>query len=479
MNNKFFLPILLYVFVVYALSARGKCIVKKPEKIHKPKPINSAKYVVDAQMFIQGYEWGPAIPKIVVEFEDKVTGVDKDTFILKTGNITRVILDVYNSNKDGKQKKQSTNFVTFDLKVCTVFIDLINSSIGDASPFTFDYATSRSVWPEMLDLNLELVENKSFKVGKTVYGKDIAFKTFTKNLMENYVIPESANWEKDKFTLGDITLQRASFTPKSAKRDGVKNPLIIWLHGAGEGGVDVDIALLGNEVTALARKDIQKYFTTKKQKAAYILVVQTPTIWMDKSDGTYNTDIEPGKKQTSIYEDALFAAIKDYVTNNKDIDTKRIYVGGCSNGGYMTMDLMFEHAYMNKNVSDEMIEGAKNANIWFLQSEDDTTIDPLSSTIPAYYRLLKAGAKNVHLTLTDEVRGEDYPNAHYMGHYSWVYAFNDNVKTEFDNAKALADFENVTFDKETGLITSTKNYITHANCTKKGNMWAWLAEQSM
>ena len=497
MNNKFFIPILLYVFAVFTLSAWGKCAVDKNGKIilkkgkthHKPSQSEKAKYAVDAQMFVQGYEWGPAIPKVIVEFEDKVSGVDKDTFVLKTGDSSRVILDAYNCDIDGKQKKYPTKYVAFDLKVSTVFIEFLGASMGDASPFTYDFVTGRNLWAETFNLDLDLAVNKSFKVGKTVYGKDNAFKTFTKNLMENYVVPEAADWEKDKFTLGDITLQRASFTPKGAKEDGVKNPLIIWLHGAGEGGIDVDITLLGNEVTALAKEGIQKYFTTKKQKGAYVLAVQTPTMWMDKGDGTYNDSIEAGKRQTSKYDAVLFAAIKDFVANHKDIDTKRIYLGGCSNGGYMTMNLMFEHgeyfsayypiceAYMNKNISDDMIEDVKDYNIWFLQSEDDTTVNPLSSTIPAYYRLLKAGAKNVHFTLTDKVVGEDDPEALYMGHYSWVYAFNDNVKTQFDNAKALADVENVTYD-EAGVVNSTNNYVTNANCTKKGNMWTWLAEQS-
>ncbi|OUM56821.1 hypothetical protein PIROE2DRAFT_18409 [Piromyces sp. E2] len=191
-----------------------------------------------------------------------------------------------------------------------------------------------------------------------------------------------------------------------------------------------------------------------------------------------------------MYDAALFAAIHDYVVNNPDIDTSRIYLGGCSNGGYMTMNLMFEHgdyfsafypiceAYMNKNISDEMIDQVKDYNIWFLQSEDDTTVNPLATTIPAFYRLLGAGAQNVHFTLTDKVRGEDDPEAKYMGHYSWIYTFNDDVKTEFDNVKALADVNNVVIEDGTGLVTSTNNYVTNANCSKSGNMWAWLAEQT-
>ena len=47
---------------------------------------------------------------------------------------------------------------------------------------------------------------------------------------------------------GDVTLTYASYEPWSLRGDGAKNPLIIWLHGGGEGGKDVSITLLGNEV---------------------------------------------------------------------------------------------------------------------------------------------------------------------------------------------------------------------------------------
>ncbi|OUM60515.1 hypothetical protein PIROE2DRAFT_13711, partial [Piromyces sp. E2] len=393
--------------------------------------IEYPKGAVDAQMIVQGYEWGPAVPKVVVAFDDLVSGFTKDTFLVKTGGSPREIIDVYNADANGVRQQYETNYLAIEMKVNTIYIEFLGASMGDASPFAFDMATGRNVWASDFELELDLAPNMTFMVGETEYDIQNAWTPFTKNLMENYLVPETADWKKDSFTFAGITLQRAAFTPEGAETDGVKNPLIIWLHGAGEGGVDVDITLLGNEVIALAKEGIQKYFSNGTQKGAYVLAVQNPTMWMDKGDGTYNDDIEAGKRQTSMYDAALFAAIHDYVVNNPDIDTSRIYLGGCSNGGYMTMNLMFEHgdyfsafypiceAYMNKNISDEMIDQVKDYNIWFLQSEDDTTVNPLATTIPAFYRLLGAGAQNVHFTLTDKVRGEDDPEAKYMGHYSW------------------------------------------------------------
>jgi len=471
MNNKLF-ETLFYVISLFSLSAWA---------------LNCDKTVKSALMIVDGYEWGPAVPKVVVEFDSIVTGVRKDTFSIKTADVEREIIDVYSSNKNGEKNLLPSKFVTFELEVDTVFVDFLGVNFGNASPFSYDYESGLNSWVTSFDLELKLVENKTFNIGICQFGKEHEFKPYTYNLAENFIIPGTAEWRKDSFTHNGITLQRASFAPKKAKIDLVKNPLIVWLHGAGEGGKDIDIALLGNEVTALTKNPIQKYFSNIKQQGAYVLAVQTPTMWMDKGNGQYNDDLD-GERQYSIYEDALFAAIKDYVENNDDIDTDRIYLGGCSNGGYMTMNMMFEHgdfftafypiceAYRDRNISEEMITRVKDYNIWFVQSEDDTTVDPLSFTIPSFYRLIKAGAKNVHFTLKDHVRGHDDPSALYFGHYAWTYAFNDDVKTEFDNAKVLDDFSNVVING--GNVTSTDNYVTAKNCNKEGNMWTWLAEQT-
>ncbi|KAG4101204.1 alpha/beta-hydrolase [Neocallimastix lanati (nom. inval.)] len=432
MNAKLILKALLYVTALFSVSVEGKAIRKCIPK--------ASKSAIGAQMIVQDH-------------------------------IEREIIDAYNTDASGKKQKGPSKYVALEFTVKAAVIPSFGVSMGgEASPFTYDMDTGRNSWSTNYELDLDLKEGKSFKVGKLEYGGDKkVWKTFKYNLADNYVVPETKEWKKDSFTAHCITLQRASFTPKGVEKDGGKNPLVIWLHGAGEGGRDIDITLLGNEVTALAKEGIQKYFISDDLKGAYVLAVQTPTMWMDRGNSAYNNDIS------------------DYVANNSDIDTDRIYIGGCSNGGYMTMNMMFEHgdfftafypiceAYMDRNISEDMIEDIKDYNIWFLHSEDDTTVDPLATSISTYYRLMNAGAKNVHYTLTDHVIGTDDPEVQYMGHYSWVYAFNDQVKKQFDNAKVVADFENITI--KDGKVTTTDNYVTNANCSKDGNMWSWLASQ--
>ena len=126
------------------------------------------------------------------------------------------------------------------------------------------------------------------------------------------------------------TYSYADYTPA---KDDKKNALVIWLHGAGEGGTDPYIDILGNEVTSLVSKEFQSLF-----EGAYVLAPQSPTMWMDDGTGAYQN----GDKG-SMYAESLFEMIDAYVKANDDIDPNRVIIGGCSNGGYMTMEMVLKH----------------------------------------------------------------------------------------------------------------------------------------
>lgn len=444
-------------------SVVGALVACTPEVEAPHKPVNS--YAI-----VQGYEWGPAVPKVVLEFADNVTGIANDTFSVKFGSAKRTVKAAYVSDENGVKSDVATKYVTIEMEV----------KYGEASPFSYNMQTSRNTWVEKISFSVTVNEGKSFHVGKYTY---VAGEKYSCSVTEaNRKVPQTASWVKDTVTDGSITLQRAAWAPEGATTDSGKNPLIIWLHGAGEGGTDIDIDLLGNEVTALTAENetnVQKYFKANGLAGAYVLAVQTPTMWMDRGDGQYNQD--GTGKQESKYTAALWKAITTYVEGNSDVDTNRIYIGGCSNGGYMTMNMAIEHgdyfaafypiceAYMDSRIPDETIAVLRDYNIWFLQSEDDGTVNPKSTTVPTYFRLLQAGATNCYFTFTENVKGTDDPNASYWGkpagcydgHWSWIYAFNDQVTKRFDPTQ----------------VTS-QAYLTSANCTVEANMWSWIAQQT-
>lgn len=468
--------ILAGIMLLGMCSACGSTDASPSESTTPASEPSTELNVSGALAIIQGYEWGPAVSKVVLEFPDVASDFGDDTFEVLFGSAVRTIQKVYSCDEEGAQSDAATKYIAIEM----------TAKYGEGSPFV--YKDDVNQWPDSIKFNVTVAENKSFRVGGTTYqAGDSCTCAVT---AEGRRIPQTASWIKDTVDYQedgkDITLSRAAWAPEGADSDSGKNPLIIWLHGAGEGGTDIDIALLGNEVTALTTENetnVQKYFVTDDLAGAYVLAVQVPGIWMDEDgQGTYNdADKEATGKQESWYTEALWKAITTYVESNPDIDTDRIYLGGCSNGGYMTMNLMFEHgdyfaayypvcqAYLNGRISDEMLDSIKDRNIWFLLSADDQTVEPPDYTLPLYVRLLEAGAKNVWLTITEQVLGTDDPNpsgwfgtGHYDGHWSWIYVFNDQVTTRFDPEQV-----------------STVDDLVPENCTITDvNLWAWLAAQS-
>jgi predicted peptidase len=228
--------------------------------------------------------------------------------------------------------------------------------------------------------------------------------------------------------------------------------LIIWLHGAGEGGYDTAIAYTGNKVVNLSSPNIQKFFD-----GAYVLAPQIPTMWMDDGSGQYT---QSGK---SKYVKALKALIDEFAELHSDIDENRIYIGGCSNGGFMTMRMIIDYpgffaaaypvceALYNAVITDQNINDIRNTPIWFTHAKNDTLVKPEETVIPTYQRLIKAGAPNVHFSFFDKVidtsgkfKDAEGNPFEYFGHASWIYMLNDECALDFDGSPVKAGGKEVT-----------------------------------
>jgi predicted peptidase len=167
-------------------------------------------------------------------------------------------------------------------------------------------------------------------------------------------------------------------------------------------------------------------------------------MWMGTSKGFGHGEYP------SLYADVLKSCIDEFVAQHPDVDPNRIYLGGCSNGGYMTMHMLIRNprffaaayptceAYLDANISDNEIKYLAEENIWFVQSYDDTTVDPKTHCIPTFQRIVKAGGKNVWMSMFENVQGVDNPGQRLMGHFSWCCLFNDVVthsQEQNDNVK--------------------------------------------
>ncbi|URJ61564.1 hypothetical protein MF622_001300 [Paenibacillus polymyxa] len=75
-------------------------------------------------------------------------------------------------------------------------------------------------------------------------------------------------------------------------------------------------------------------------------------------------------------------------------------------------------------------------------AKTDTVVPPNDSTVPTYNRLVNAGAKDVYMSLFDNVvdtsglyKKSDQTPYEYNGHWSWIYVYNNEVSKMINGKK--------------------------------------------
>lgn len=236
-----------------------------------------------------------------------------------------------------------------------------------------------------------------------------------------------------------------------------KLPLVIWLHGLGEGGSDPTVAYTGNKVVNLSSADIQR----KLGGAAYILCPQCPTYWMDYGSGKKKQPEKEGVE--SIYTEALKSLIDEFLELHPDIDRDRIYIGGCSNGGFMTMRMIISYpdffaaafptceAFRTSALTGQDLQNLKHLPIWFTNAQDDPLVPPDGLCLPTYRKLKAAGNQNVHVSLFENItdqsglfKDDEGKPYRYNGHFSWVHVYNDFCEYDLDGSRVFEDGRPVT-----------------------------------
>ena len=412
----------------------------------------------------EGFDWGTSVTKVVVnvgsELEDKIVSDVKKVHVnvnktyLGTDTIAkemdystgeyvdawsakgeREVKGVYGADEDGVPSEENEGYLTFEMNVGPEegYGDVLGTEIETGLNHSTVLDCHYTVTFEDADGNEYVCDQEN---ENSTYGLADLFTHNQVYTTENQEILEDPYEDND-------SLLYASYEPE----DKEKHPLIIWLHGFSEGGSDTHIAVMGNKVTALVDEEIQGLMG-----GAYVLVPQAPTQWMNTNGVPAGLSVEmDADSMRSIYTDTLIELIQKYVEEHPGIDQNRIYIGGCSNGGYMTMNLLFEkpdyfaaaypvcEAYEAAYISDEQLESIQDVPIWFTHCAEDTLVQPDIYTIPTYERVKKAGADNLHFTYWNDVHDtsgefldETGTPEKYFGHFSWMYVLNNQCTVDND-----------------------------------------------
>jgi len=204
------------------------------------------------------------------------------------------------------------------------------------------------------------------------------------------------------------------------ENDSTKYPLVVWLHGMGDGAKEGK-QVTEHEVSKWTSDEYQSRF--KKSGGAFIMA---PRSLEEKGLYWSNSLIYP-----------LRAAIDDFIAQNKDnIDLSRIYVGGYSMGGKMTLKMavaypeFFAAAFPICPAWTPGIEQTKllaDMPIWMTSSVIDPLVNYFTSVKPTWENIIAVNnapenCRFSTLTISTYANGLPAPS----GHHSW-YAVNNDM----------------------------------------------------
>ena len=388
-------------------------------------------------LVVEGYDWGAAVSKVVLSWEQAVSKAAAGAFSVSVKRNTdcgdmpreqaageRVVVDAYVSDARGERRDESS-YVTLVLGVAPQW------PVG--SPLQY-FRNEKCRGNQWVDYDLTVTDRTSGRVWDKGAGR-------ISPLVDRFDL--SGKYAHSS----GVTLSYASYAPPTSGR---KAPLLIWLHGGGEGGTDPSIPLLANRAANYASDQIQALFG-----GAHVLAPQCPGAWMHNREGVMTHG-----REDDVYNAALMALIREFVSARPGIDPHRIYVGGCSNGGYMALKLMLidpgyfvagfisSLAYQSQYLSDAQIKSIAHLPIWFVHSADDKTTLPEETVLPVYRRLKAAGAADVHLSYYDrvvDITGFFGGDGHrYNGHWSWIYLHANHCRRDFDGSPVTLGGRTVT-----------------------------------
>ena len=182
--------------------------------------------------------------------------------------------------------------------------------------------------------------------------------------------------------VGDYSVDYRYYSPVK-KNDTKKYPVVVWLHGMGDGASEGTQVMKSN-IAFWASDEFQSRFAPSE--GAFIFCARSR-----EEDNIYwgNSMIEP-----------LRAAIDDFIAKNKDnVDLSRIYVGGYSMGGKMTLKMAIAYPEMFAaafpicpawSPSDELISNISDMPVWITSSTRDPLVNYFFAVSPTFEAIAKA-----------------------------------------------------------------------------------------
>ena len=237
-----------------------------------------------------------------------------------------------------------------------------------------------------------------------------------------YTTPE-AEEKREEFVCSEgsevngVVIDYCYFSPVK-ENDSTEYPLVIWFHGMGDGG-DPGDQLTSSNISAWATDEYQRRF--KDAGGAFIIAPRS-------ADGI------------SVWDDSLIyivrATIDEFIAENRDnIDISRIYVGGYSMGGQMTLKMLAAYPEMFAAAfpicpawvpGEVAAECFKDVPVWLVSGVNDPLVNYFVFASTTWNNIISQSnvAENCRFST---LRTTLYPNGKRAdsGHLAWFSVNND------------------------------------------------------
>ncbi len=415
---------------------------------------DSGEYV----MFINVYDWGPAVYKLIIN-----TGKKLKESKLSTSAFD---VDIVISSSSGKAD-QGKGLIKGSRRVTAAYLTDKNGKAGESNSQYICLELESG--PDVAGCNpfLQLPVTASFD---QVYGMRIENKNLGISITQRTAIvsPQAAQFKRSSYiyTEGEEDIEFGSLSWMPAKRG--KKPLIVWLHGTEDSrATNPYMPVLSCRSAQLISDDIQRYFPN----GAAVLIPQCPGSWLESttvdkygfriwipaeideaihriadpiwrfmhdifsSSETNMDDSESAK--ASYYTEALKAMIDSFVKKNSDIDSERIYIMGAGSGGYMALNMCVEYPdffaaavpiseeYPDSKLTNAEIENLAQMPLWFVYSTEDDTVDCEDFSEATIDRLKDEKASQLKVSIYEEIhtKSEDGKKNSHDAHECWIPLF--------------------------------------------------------
>lgn len=255
------------------------------------------------------------------------------------------------------------------------------------------------------------------------------------------------------------------------ENDTQKYPLVIWLHGMGDGSAD-GAQVSKSNISYWSSDEFQSRF--EPSGGAFILAARSR-----EENGIYwdNSMVEP-----------LRAAIDKFIKENKDnVDTTRIYIGGYSMGGKMTLKMAIAYPEMFAaafpicpawSPSPELCEKISDLPIWIISSTRDPLVNYYLSVMPTWMKITEASniPEECRLSTLTKVCYPDGTRTS-SSHHAWFAVNHDLFSSENGDYPNLSTVngngEEVKLKYPDGMIswlTSHTSEYDGTPCSGMGNL---------